>query len=95
MVRQSQLTGALITVLITVGMMFVFTITFGPAMDQLELVFTDMLPGMALPAQWNTLAEGVLNNWPMMWKAITAIVIAVGVWVVRITFFSNEYSGEF
>lgn len=95
MVRQSIFIHAAVTLIVTVGVLYVFTLLFGPAFDKMGEVFVTMLPGMSLPTAWNTQAQDVLDNWPFMWKSVVFIIVCTGIWVVRIVFFDRQYEGGY
>ncbi len=87
--------SAFLVAMVTIVSLYVFMATFGGVLDQLSVTFTAMLPGLALPANWNTMALRILTYWTYVWKAVVVIVIAVFVWVVRVAIIDVDYQRQY
>ena len=86
-----NLTAAFLTFITTVGALYVFEATFGGVMDGLYYTFTNVTPTLTLPTAWNDIAVQTLTYWGLLWKSVIGIVLAMGVWVLRITFVDLDY----
>jgi hypothetical protein len=84
--------SAFLVFMITVVALYVITITFGSAMDQMAYMFPGIQANMTLPANWDGIATKTLTYWGLMWRSITVIIISLGLWVVRTALVDVDYS---
>lgn len=88
------LTAFLIVMASIVGL-YIFDVTFGAAMDQLYYTFTNLTPTLALSANWNTTATNQLSHWRLFYRSFVIIVIALGVWLVRVAIVDVDYTRQY
>jgi hypothetical protein len=73
---------AIIIFTTTIVAFYIFNITFGPALDGMYFAFNNITPHLNLTTGWTSVANKNLAQWQFIYKSITVVVIAVGVWVV-------------
>jgi hypothetical protein len=83
----------LIFVISVVGL-YVFMVTFGAAMDSLYVNFVALQPGLALPPVWNASATKALTYWQFLYRSVVVIVIALGIWVIRVAVIDVDYTRQ-
>lgn len=83
--------SAFLVFMISVVAMYIFSITFGAAMDQMYVNFVALQPGLALPVQWDAVATKSLTYWALLWRSVTVIIISLGIWVVRVAVIDVTY----
>jgi hypothetical protein len=83
----------LIFVISVVGL-YVFMVTFGSAMDSLYVNFAALQPSLALPATWNAVATKTLTYWQFLYRSVVVIVIALGIWVIRVAVIDVDYTRQ-
>jgi hypothetical protein len=85
---------AIIVFITTTVAFYIFNVTFGPALDGMYTVFTNVTPALNLTTAWNSTANASLARWQFIYKSITVLVIAVGVWVVLVIIGVEDYMRE-
>jgi uncharacterized membrane protein len=80
---------AFIVFMVTIVALYIFNLTVGSALDSLHYNFSVLLPQLALPSNWNNVAINILGYWAYLWRSMVVIVIAMGVWLTRVVFFSD------
>jgi hypothetical protein len=88
----SRFMSAFLVFMITVVSLYVFSVTYGAAMDQLYVNFVALQPGLALPVQWNAIATKTLTYWGLLWRSIAVIIISCAVWVIRVAIIDVDYT---
>jgi hypothetical protein len=84
--------SAFLVFMISVVAMYIFSITFGAAMDQMGYIFPGIQANLTLPANWDAVATKTLTYWGLLWRSITVIIIAMGIWVVRVAVIDVDYT---
>jgi len=69
--------------------------TFGTAMDQMYLTFTNLLTIIKLGPGWNGVAVGVLGGWVWFYRAFVICVIALFVWFGSLIFVEQDLGKKF
>lgn len=87
-----RLMTAFIVFMVTIVALYVFDLTMGGVLDALHYNFSILLPQLDLPPQWNNIAINILGYWSYIWRSITVIIIAVGLWVLRTAFLDVDYT---
>ena len=87
-----RLMTAFIVFMVTIVALYIFDLTIGAVMDKLYLDFSTLLPQLALSGNWNNVALQTLSYWKLLWRAILAIVLAMGIWLVRTAFIDVDYT---
>ena len=87
-----RLMTAFIVFMVTIVALYVFDLTIGAILDKMYLDFNILLPQLALSGNWNAVAMQTLSYWKLVWRAMLAIVIAMGIWLVRTAFIDVDYT---
>ena len=83
--------SAFLVFMATIAALYILEATLGGAIDGLYYNFQNLTPQLNLPTAWNTVAEKNLTYFGFIWKSCIALIIAVGVWVVRTAFVDQNY----
>ena len=86
--------SAFIVFMVSIAGMYIFSVTFGGVMDNLYVNFVLLQPTLALPPAWDSVATTILTYWQLLWRSITVIVIAMGIWVVRVAIIDVDYTRQ-
>ena len=89
-----NLMSAILVTMTTIGALYIFMITFGGAMDGFYYTFTNLTPTLGLSSAWTAQADKTLTYWRLFYGSVTAIMIAMGVWIIRITFMDQDYTRQ-
>jgi hypothetical protein len=86
--------SAFLILITSVGGLYIFMATFGGVMDSMFYIFTNLTPTLGLSASWNATAGRTLTYWQFFYRSIVIIVIAMGLWVVRVAFIDQDYTRQ-
>lgn len=89
-----NLTTALLILITTVGALYILMVTFGGVMDAMYYNFVNLTPTLSLPGAWEIQADKTLTYWRLFYGSVIAIIIAMSIWVIRITFSEQDYTRE-
>jgi hypothetical protein len=78
---------AIVIFIITIGVLYITEVTWGTVMDQMLFAFMGLSVG-ADP----TITGPILQQFGFMHKIMILIVVAYGVWVIRISMFDLSYT---
>lgn len=80
-----------------IASMYILSITFGAAMDQMYIQFYTMATAGWLPLSpsWSAIAVTTLGGWKWFFRAFIVILIAVGIWVVEAIIIDIDYGKKY
>jgi hypothetical protein len=88
------LLSAFLVLITSIGGLYIFMATFGGVMDGLFYTFTNLTPTLGLSASWNATAGRTLTYWQFFYRSVVIIMIAMGVWVVRVAIIDIDYTRQ-
>jgi hypothetical protein len=93
-----MLLSAFLVLVTSIGGLYIFMATFGGAMDGMYYVFQNLTPQLAaagvLSPTWNNTAARTLTYWQFFYRSVVVIMIAMGVWVVRVAIIDIDYTRQ-
>ena len=77
--------------------MYILSITFGAAMDQMYIQFYTMATAGWIPlsASWKGVAIGTLGGWKWFFRSFIVALIAIGVWLVSTIIIDVDYGKKY
>ena len=77
--------------------MYILSITFGAAMDQMYIQFYTMATAGWLPLSpsWSNVAVTTLGGWKWFYRAFIIAIIAIGVWLVETIVIDIDYGKKY
>ena len=86
----------LLEVLVTWGVvwlaLYILQGTFGLAMSAMYVDFGNALALIHMSAGWNAVCINELNQWPVFYNGITAMIITIAVWAFKSIIIEGSYS---
>jgi hypothetical protein len=89
-----MLLTAFLVLVTSIGGLYIFMATFGGVMDGMYYNFVNLTPTLALPVAWNNTATRTLTYWQFFYRSVVVIMIAMGVWVVRVAVIDIDYTRQ-
>lgn len=81
--------------LITIIAFWIFSLAFGPALDNMQVTFGNLQPGLDLPSAWDSVATSKLSDFSLVWRAIALILAATGAWVILTIVDTMDYTRDY
>jgi hypothetical protein len=93
-----KVVSAILVFIVTTAIFYIVNATFGTAMDSMGVSFGLAATNVTMSAGWHAITAGIVSTsnpwqgWGAFFSAIEWVVIAVGVWVVKVVIIDTRYN---